>query len=332
MSRHIQLLISDEFAEKIIPENDSVRLCDDIIDEMDLHSLFRTYSDRGRKYATNPRTLLKILVYANMQGIYSSRDIETACKRDINFMWLLNGEKAPNHFEIARFRSKRLSQCRDEIFYQLVSKLAELEEIKFEHLFVDGTKIEANANKYSFVWKKSTNKYEARLLEKLEKIHFELCFKYMVNCESAEELLKVLNAKVTFSFVHGRGKRKTELQRDIEQLTELVTRKKKYEKYQATFDGRNSFSKTDPDATFMHLKEDHMRNAQLKPAYNLQLAVEGEYITGLDISSERSDQLTLIPLLEKMESNLNNRYQDVTADAGYESEENYTYFENKSVT
>ena len=329
MSRHIQLLISDEFAEKIIPENDSVRLCDDIIDEMDLYSLFRTYSDRGRKYATNPRTLLKILVYANMQGIYSSRDIETACKRDINFMWLLNGEKAPNHFEIARFRSKRLSKCKDEIFYQLVSKLAELEEIKFEHLFVDGTKIEANANKYSFVWKKSTNKYEARLLEKLEKIHFELCFKYMVNCETAEELLEELKAKVTFSFVHGRGKRKTELQRDIEQLTELVTRKKKYEKYQATFDGRNSFSKTDPDATFMHLKEDHMRNAQLKPAYNLQLAVEGEYITGLDISSERSDQLTLIPLLEKMENNLNNRYQDVTADAGYESEENYTYFENK---
>lgn len=98
MSRHIQLLISEEFAEKIIPENDSVRLCDDIIDEMNLYSLFHAYSDRGRKYATNPRTLLKILVYANMQVIYSSRDIETACKRDINFMWLLNGEKAPNHF------------------------------------------------------------------------------------------------------------------------------------------------------------------------------------------------------------------------------------------
>lgn len=240
------------------------------------------------------------------------------------------GKRPQTTFEIARFRSKRLSQCKDEIFYQLVNKLAELKEIKFEHLFVDGTKIEANANKYSFVWKKSTNKYESRLLEKLEKIQFELCFKYMVNCESAEELLKELNTKVTFPFVYGRGKRKTELQRDIEQLTELLTRKKKYEKYQATFDERNSFSKTDPDATFMHLKEDHMRNAQLKPAYNLQLAVEGEYITGLDISSERSDQLTLIPLLEKMENNLNKSYQDVTADAGYESEENYTYFENKN--
>lgn len=135
---------------------------------------------------------------------------------------------------------------------------------------------------------------------------------------------------VTVPFVHGRGRRKTELQRDIELLTELLKRKEKYEKYQETFSGRNSFSKTDPDATFMHLKEDHMRNAQLKPAYNLQLAVEGEYITGLDISSERSDQLTLIPLLKKMEKNIGTVYQDVTADAGYESEENYTYFENKN--
>ena len=329
MERNIQLLISEEFAEKIIPQNDSVRLAEKLIEEMDLSCLYNTYSHKGRKYATHPRTLLKILVYANMQGIYSSRDIRTACKRDINFIWLLNGEKAPTHFEIARFRSQRLSQCKDNIFNQLVKKLYELNEINFEHLFVDGTKIEANANKYSFVWKKSTNKYEIRLLEKLESFHSELCTKYMLNCDSYEETLESLNKKVDFEFVHGRGKRKTELQRDIEILSEMLIRKAKYERYQSTFDGRNSFSKTDPDATFMHLKEDHMRNAQLKPAYNLQLAVEGEYITGLDISSERSDQLTLIPLIEKMERNLGRRYQDVTADAGYESEENYTYFENK---
>lgn len=195
---------------------------------------------------------------------------------------------------------------------------------------MDGTKIEANANKYSFVWKKSTNKHEARLLEKLDKLIPELCLKYMANCEEAEELLNVLSSKVQTPFVYGRGKRKSELQRDIEQLTELVKRKKKYEAYQETFAGRNSFSKTDPDATFMHLKEDHMRNAQLKPAYNLQLAVEGEYITGFDISSERNDQLTLIPLIEKMEKNIGVQYGDVTADAGYESEENYTYFEEKN--
>lgn len=329
MKREIQLLISEEFAEKIIPANDSVRLLDEIIDSLDLNRLYETYSKTGRKCATKPATLLKIVVYAYMQGIYSSRDIESACKRDINFMWLLGGKKAPNHFEIARFRSLRLNECGDKLFYQLVKKLVAFGEIKFEHLFVDGTKIEANANKYSFVWKKSTTKYEARLIEKLEKLHMELCAKYMTASTTADDLLKYLKSKISEPFVYGRGKRKSELQKDIEQLEEMLQRKAKYESYQATFDGRNSFSKTDPDATFMHLKEDHMRNAQLKPAYNLQLAVEGEYITGLDISSERSDQLTLIPLLEKMESNLECSYGDVTADAGYESEENYTYFENK---
>ncbi len=295
----MQLLISEEFAERIIPENDSVRLCDEIIEEMDLCELYRTYSHKGRKSATTPRTLLKVLVYANMEGIFSSRAIESACKRDINFIWLLNGEKAPNYREISRFRTERLSECGEALFYQFVQKLYELKEIKFEHLFVDGTKIEANANKYSFVWKKSTTKYEIRLLEKLDKLIPELCLKYMLPHMEAEELLKELKAKIKTPFVYGRGKRKSEFQRDIEQLEAMVHRKKKYEMYQQTFAGRNSFSKTDPTATFMHLKEDHMRNAQLKPAYNLQLAVEGEYITGFDISSERSDQLTLIPLIEK---------------------------------
>lgn len=329
MKKEIQLLISEEFAEKIIPETDSVRLADEIIDEINLKSLYDTYSEIGRKWATEPSVMLKILVYANMQGIYSSREIENACKRDINFMWLLGGKKSPDYHEIARFRSERMSECGDEIFYQLVKKLSELGEIKFEHLFVDGTKIEANANKYSFVWKKSTTKYEARLLDKLEKLHMELCAKYMTASTTADDLLKYLKSNISEPFVYGRGKRKSELQRDIEQLEAMLHRKSKYENYQATFDGRNSFSKTDPDATFMHLKEDHMRNAQLKPAYNLQLAVEGEYITGLDISSERSDQLTLIPLLEKMENKIGCSYGDVTADAGYESEENYTYFEKK---
>ena len=115
-------------------------------------------------------------------------------------------------------------------------------------------------------------------------------------------------------------------------MTEFMDKQQKYEKYQETFGGRNSFSKTDPDATFMHMKDDHMRNAQLKPGYNIQLGVEGEYITGVDVSSERSDQLAMIPLLDEMEAHLGRPYGDVTLDAGYESEENYTYFENKKQT
>ena len=162
----MQLLIDESFAEKIIPADDSVRLLDKIVEEMDLSPLHRAYERHGRHPATAPSTMLKVLLYANMERIYSSRDIETACKRDINFIWLLNGAKAPNYHEIARFRSKRLSECAEELFVQLVKKLKGLGEIRYEHLFIDGTKIEANANKYSFVWKKSTNKYESRNLNK----------------------------------------------------------------------------------------------------------------------------------------------------------------------
>ncbi len=165
----------------------------------------------------------------------------------------------------------------------------------------------------------------------LEDLRPELCTRYDILADTPEELLHGLESRITTTFVYGRGKRKSELQRDIEFLRGLLFRKDKYARYQETFQGRNSFSKTDPDATFMHMKDDHMRNAQLKPGYNIQLGVEGEYITGIHVSSERSDQLALIPLLENMEVHLGKSYNDVTADAGYESEENYTYFENRAI-
>ena len=154
-NRIVQLKIDECFAEKVIPADDSVRLLEQIVEEMDLNPLMRAYSELGRKPATAPSTMLKVLLYANMENIYSSRNIESACRRDINFIWLLNGAPAPNYHEIARFRSQRLSECAEELFFQLVNHLKETGEIKYEHLFVDGTKIEANANKYSFVWKKA---------------------------------------------------------------------------------------------------------------------------------------------------------------------------------
>ena len=329
-TRNVQLKFDEFFAEKQIPADDSVRLLDQIVEELDCSSLMRAYKRTGRPPARPPKTMLKIMIYAAMEGYYTTREIANQCERDINYIWLLNGSKAPCHSDVNRFSRLRLSECGETLFYEIVKKLKSLEEIKYEHLFVDGTKIEANANKYTFVWKKSVQKHEIRLLGKLEQVLEEMLKKYGLLVETAEELLEVLESQVKTPFVHGKGKRKSELQKDVELLRHLLNRKAKYAEYQATFHGRNSFSKTDPDSTFMHMKEDHMRNSQLKPGYNIQLGVEGEYITGIHISSERSDQLTLIPLLDTMESNLGQAYSDVTADAGYESEENYTYFENKS--
>ena len=165
-------------AEKIIPANDSVRLLDEKMEGLNYQGLTRAYSRTGRKPATNPITLFKILIYGAMDGRYSSRSLASACRRDINYIWLLGDEKAPNHSEIARFRSKRLPECAEDLFYQVIQMLGELGEIKYEHLFVDGTKIEANANKYSFVWKKSVSKYQARLEGKLASFMVEISERY----------------------------------------------------------------------------------------------------------------------------------------------------------
>lgn len=140
--------------EKLIPEDDSVRLLSQMLEGLNYEKLYKAYSHTGRKPAVDPKILFKVLTYAYANNIYSSRKIETACKRDINFMWLLEGRKASDHATIARFRKEYLVDAVEELFYQLVQCLYDLGEIKFENLFVDGTKIEANANRYTFVWKK----------------------------------------------------------------------------------------------------------------------------------------------------------------------------------
>ena len=313
-----------------IEKDAPVRLLSQICDELDYGKLKTAYTPKGRKLAASPRHLFKILVFAYMNGIYSSRKIEEACRRDIHFMWLLEGRKAPDHNTIARFRKERLGSAMEDLFSQFVNILAERSEVAFKDLFVDGTKIEANANRYSFVWRKAVDKQAVKLEAKLSAHIERLTTERGHFAETPEDMLRFLKEKAQeqdILFVSGKGCRKSQLQKDYETLREYMERSRKYAEYGKLFYGRNSFSKTDTDATFMHMKEDHMRNGQLKPGYNLQIGVEGEYIVGIDLSPERSDMNTLIPLLKRMYGNLNRKHETVTADAGYESEENYAYLE-----
>ena len=150
--------------ETIIPENDSVRLLSQFVEEMDLTDLYSTYE---RINSLSPRTLLKIVLYSYMNGDYSSRSMELNCKRDINFMYLLEGKSAPDHATLARFRSIHFAPCSKRILAEVSNLLFELGEVSGETVFIDGTKIEANANKYTFVWKKAVTKSQEKLLIKL---------------------------------------------------------------------------------------------------------------------------------------------------------------------
>lgn len=328
---YIQLCLPIE-TDVFIPVDDSVRLLDQVFDQLDYTALYRSYSPKGRNPAISPIVMFKILVYANSRGIYSSREIERACRLDLAFRFLLGSSKAPDHNTIARFRSERLGDCLEGLLSQLVERLHELGEVSFDHLFVDGTKIEANANRYSFVWQKATTKHEAKLQGRVRDLLAQYIPEDSLPAHFTSAFLSDIHKQLTMqaqaegiTFVSGRGRHKTQRQRDIETLGLHLDRLRVYERYHRLFRGRNSFSKTDPDATFMRMKDDHMMNGQLKAAYNVQVAVESEYIVGVDISSERSDMNTLKPLLQRLESNYDKRFKRLVADAGYESEENYEY-------
>ena len=310
------------------------------MEELDYSLLYQAYSAKGRNPAVDPKTMFKILTYAYSQNIYSSRKIETACKRDINFMWLLAGQKAPDHSTIARFRTGFLADACEDLFYQMVKRLEKAGELSKETVFIDGTKLEACANKYTFVWKKSVGKWEAKMFQKVQEAVSLLNQEYLQSFSVMEEtrtqdlqkicqFLEQICKEQHTVFVHGRGKRKSRNQKYLELFRRFLERQTIYDWHTASFQGRNNYCKTDPDATFMHMKDDHMRNAQLKPGYNVQIAVDSEYIVATDIFQDRNDVWTLVPFLKRMEKNLGFRYPSITADSGYESEEGYTYLQEQ---
>jgi transposase len=321
----------------LIPTDDPVRLLSAFVEGMELSDLYQTYGKIKKNQAT-PRQLFKIMVYASMNRIYSSRDIETACRRDINFMYLLEGKPAPDHATFARFISLHFAQCSKKTLAEVSKFLYSLGEISGKSIFIDGTKIESAANKYTFVWKKAVTKNQARLFDKIlslveecENLYgFRIAYKGKVSLHTLKRLRKKLcriRREEGIAFAHGTRRRKTHLQKSLETLETYITKLKEYNKKLYVCGDRNSYSKTDPDATFMRMKEDAMLNGQLKPAYNLQHGVDSEYITWLDISQRPTDTRTLIPFLKDMESYLPFKYQEIVADAGYESEENYLFLE-----
>ena len=250
----------------IIPKNDSVRLLSQFVEEMDLTDLYSTYD---RINSLSPRTLLKIVLYSYMNGDYSSRSMELNCKRDINFMFLLEGHSAPDHATLAGFRSIHFAPCSKRILAEVSNILFDLGEISGETIFIDGTKIEADANKYTFVWKKAVTKNQAKLLIKLadfvaecEQLYdIKIVYGNVVKIKHLKRLRKKLYAlknAENITFVYGIGKRKTPLQKSIETLEEYLSKLKEYTQKIHICGERNSYSKTDNDATFMRMKEDAM--------------------------------------------------------------------------
>lgn len=323
-----------------IPDDDPVRLVKLLTERMNLAPLYATYS-RIEKYQASPKQLLAIVIYAAMNQIFSSRRIEESCRRDLNFRYLLEGKPAPDHATIARFRSLHLPRCCKALLADMDTLLAHYGAISLDCLFIDGTKIESVANKYTFVWKKAVTKRQAKLLQQIPSFILNVQETFGIQVLHGKEVhryhlrrllrkLKRLQQETGLSFVHGIGHRKTPLQKAVEQTLAFLHKTKEYAVQLHYCGKRNSYAKTDRDATFMRLKEDAMRNGQLKPAYNLQYGVDAGFVTWVTVGPQPADTTTLIPFLQDFQHHFPVSYRRIVADAGYESEENYRWLETNN--
>ena len=381
-----QQKINFNFYELGLPDDDPVYTLKKVMEDLDFSGLLANCSDKGRT-GYNPIMMYAVVTYANMRGVRSVDRIVELCERDPAFIWLTRGQK-PKRDAFYEFKGKKLtSEILDDLNYQFLRRLQKEGLVTLKELFIDGTKIEANANRYTFVWRGTINYHLAGLLDSIEltftryntflqengygprydignaqmfviegmdKVrsvieknrkrklskHKKLANNTVIeidNCSPLEirKLQKNLNTIASgegIEFVYGKGKRKPEIQQLYEELEHLGQRLMGYKEcFEIMGKDRNSYSKTDLEATFMRMKEDHMLNGQLKPAYNVQIAVENYFIVHGYVSNDRTDYNTLIPVLEKHQKAFGSVLEEVTADSGYCSEKNLLYLKEKGI-
>jgi transposase len=315
-----------------VPENSPARIINQIVDSLDLSKVFDTYKGGGTT-AYNPRMMLKVVLYSYLNNIYSSRKIEQALTDRVSFMWL-SGNQTPDHNTINRFRSSHLKDSIHEVFTQVVVMLVEMGCLSLEVAYVDGTKIESRSNRYTFVWRKSIEKYKDRLEEKIHKILGMIEEGIAGDNNPDYDPPRPFNSEEIKKRVAqiNRENRSKEEQKAIKTLEDkLLPKFEEYERHLDTLANRNSYSKTDTDATFMRMKEDHMLNGQLKPAYNVQISTENQFINHYDFYPNPTDTLTLIPFLNSFENRYNILPGKVVADSGYGSEENYEFMQENDI-
>ena len=331
-----QNLLLPPSLDQLVPENHMVRVVDAVIDRLDISDILSTYRGGGNS-AFNPKMMLKVLVFAYLSNVYSSRRIEDLLRRDIYFMWLA-GMKRPDFRTINYYRGKRLKEGFDAVFTQVVRLLHEEGFVSLKVQYIDGTKIESVANKYTFVWRGSVEKYDGRLKAKTEALLRQIEHNHAIENQE-NPVSEELTAEEVAERV-GRIKEKVDAdnlsKEDRKALKQIekdaVPRMNRYKEQLETMGSRNSYSKTDPDATFMRMKEDAMLNGQLKPGYNVQISTENQFITNFGIYQRPTDTLTMISYLESFKTRYGMQSEEIVADSGYGSEENYEYMLSNGMT
>ena len=332
-----QLSLLPPSYDDLVPQNHPVRIVNTIVDQIDLSVLEKEYKGGGTS-SYHPRVLLKILIYAYLRNLYSSRKIEEALGENLHFIWLA-GTAKPDHNTISNFRSGKLKGHFKKIFNQVVVLLAEQGYLSLKDIYVDGTKIEANANRYTFVWAKSITTSRKRIEKQLKEL-WNYVEKVYVNQEHLPntpsfEAIDPEKVSQTIAYINKTLEGKA-IDKKVKQKLNYAKKNwpknlKKYKEQEKQMGTRNSMSKTDPDATFMRMKDDHMQNGQLKPGYNVQASTNNQFFVNYTLAQTTADTTTLIDHVDEFIEAYQQTPEQLTADAGYGSEENYVDLEDKGI-
>lgn len=329
------VLFPCNLSDKIAP-NHPVRIVNQVVDQLDIDDILSTYKGGGTS-SYHPRVMIKILFFSYLNNIYSCRKIAAQLEENIYYMWL-SGEATPNFRTINNFRGQKLKGRIQNLFAELVKLMVEMGYVSLDTQYIDGTKIEAASNKYTFVWRKSVEKYKEKLETKVDSILKDIETTIFTDTKTIDQNqeFKAINSGQLKEKISELNSRMADLNKQQQKQVKLLAkdalpRLKKYEKQLELLGKRNSFSKTDTDATFMRMKEDHMKNGQLKAAYNVQISTKNQIITNFSIHQRPGDTATLEPHLEQFEGLYDKQSDTVVADSGYGSEQNYEYLENKDI-
>ncbi len=327
----------------VIPEGDLVYTFIDILKGIDLTKYLSNHLPHGNQ-KHDQIALLKTILFAFVDNRRSLRQIEQACTVDIRYMWL-SQESSPSFMTIQRFIKDNLTGTIEDIFYDINNHLIEIDNIDMTKLYIDGTKIEAYARKTSFVWKKAILKHQARLFDKITKTIIQMNeVVWSIGEFHTQDIYKPKEVRVLIDylglliqkhevlFVHGKGTRKTVYQRYFEMFLEYEEKLLEYQIHLEICGSRNSYSKSDHDATFMNMKYDYYnRTGVFKPGYNLQIGVSDEYIMHLGLYANPTDTKTFIPFMESYYKRYKKYPSYPVGDAGYGSYDNYMYCTEKGM-
>lgn len=328
-----QLMLAMDLSLEI-DENDPVMSFVEVMKGVNLGKYVKAVTSNNT-HSHNRRMLLTVLLFAYQENIRSLDKIAQLCRHDIRFIWLSNGEK-PSKMAFSRLLSL-LTDTIDNIFFEINKYLIGDIQINDDIQFIDGTKIEANANKNSFVYKKrimnSRNDLFDKITNAIHRVNFEYGYNYPINYVYdskelgyiAQYLMEVMVVG-GITPVYGKGQRKSMIQRDYDEILSYYIKLMEYEYWLDVIGDRNSCSKVDHDATFMATKWDYYNQSGItRPCYNAQIAVSDGVIVNADLFQNPADTNTYIPFMERYNEHMGKRPKYPMADAAYGTYANYMY-------